>query len=296
MSLRAVRLLLASGALLAAAVGAQPVPQGSAPAVEQKRTFVFRLLDDSPVARRIRAGASDEARQHLATAEAQYRQALAARDGGDLAAADKLLNDAIWSIGRARQLQPDASDELIHRRAEYTRLVTGLDALRASYQRHVKRSGAAADAQLAKVDAQLDRARSLAAAESFASAVRLLQEAERGLVEGMGRLLGSTMLYDQKFDTPSEEFAFELDRNRSYEELVPIALRERPPAADNAVRIDRQLDLNRALRDHARRHAERGEWPDALDAVRRGTGELQRALALAGVIVPTEMAAEGRPQ
>lgn len=296
MNLRLVRCLLLAALLAAGVAQAQPVPQGSAQAIEQKRTFVHRLLDDSPVARRIRSGASDEARQHLGTAEAQYRQALAARDGSDLAAADKLLNDAIWSIGRARQLQPDASDELIHRRAEYTRLMTGLDALRASYQRHVKRSGAAADAQLARVDAQLDRARSLAAAESFASAVRLLQEAERGLADGMSRLLGNTMLYDQKFDTPGDEYAFELDRNRSYEELVPIALRERPPSADTAARVDRQLDLNRALRDHARRHAGRGEWPDALDAVRRGTVELQRALALAGVIVPTEMAAEGRSQ
>lgn len=295
MRLRAAVSLVVLTVAAVAPASAAPTAQ----ALAQKQTFVQKLVEDSPVARRIRDGASDEARRLLAAAGAQYRQAVEAQQAGDAAAADKLLNDAIWNIGRARQLSPDLGDEMIHRRAEYSRLIGGLDALRASYLRHLQRSaaGAAGDRELARVDGQLERARTMAAAESFASAVRLLQEAERGLVDGISKLLGSaTLLYSQRFDTPQEEYAFEIDRNRGYEELVPLALRERRPVAEVAIRIDHLVDVNRALRDHAQQHAERGEWPDALLAVRRGTEELQRALALAGIVVPSEMAAEAVAQ
>lgn len=296
MNLRAaVSLVVLTAAAVAPAAAAPP----SAQALAQKQTFVQKLVEESPVARRIRDGQSEEARRLLATAGEQYRQAVDAERSGDLAAADKLLNDAIWNIGRARQLSPDLGDEMIHRRAEYSRLIGGLDALRASYLRHLQRSasGTSDDRHLARVDGQLERARTLAAAESFAPAVRLLQEAERGLVDGISKLLGSaTLLYSQRFDTLQEEYAFEVDRNRGYEELVPLALRERRPPVEVAIRVDHHVDVNRALRDHARRHAERAEWTDALMAVRRGTAELQRALALAGVVVPTEMAAEAVAQ
>lgn len=46
--------------------------------IEQKSALVQRVLGDSPVAQRIAANGSDQAKTHLSDAADQYRRALAA--------------------------------------------------------------------------------------------------------------------------------------------------------------------------------------------------------------------------
>lgn len=274
-------------------------------AVQQKAAFVRRLLDDSPAAKRIQSSPDVQARSLFAAAQEQHRTALARLDSGDLAGADRLLNDAIWSAGRARQLVPDPMNRVITDRVEYARLVAGVEALRASYLRHLPRAqgrvgmAPTADTELERVDALIEDARSLASAESFAQAIRVVQDAERGLVNGLTKLLGSsTLVYAERFETLQEEYAYELDRNRSYEELVPVAVSEMRPSADALRVVGRFVERNQALREQAQALAGRKDIRGALKTLRSGTEQLQRALANAGVIVPTALPTElpGEPR
>jgi hypothetical protein len=295
---------LALACALAAGAAAQPATDARV-AVEQKEALVRRLLEDSPAARRISASSDVRARSFLAAAVEQHRSALASLRAGDLAAADRQLNDAMWSAGRARQLVPDPMSRVITDRVEYARLVAGVDALRASYARHLLRAqGASAgvesevlrqDAELERADALIDDARSLATAEYFGSAIRALQNAERGLVTALSQVLGSsTLTYTLKFETREEEYTYELDRNRSYEELVPVALTEMRPTTDVIRSVGRHVERNLTLREQAQAQAQRKDYRGALRTLRTGTGELQRALAEAGVVVPAELPAEPR--
>ena len=274
---------------------ASPAVDASRQLVEQKVDFLKRVLSDSPAAKRIEASSNAAAKKYLASAQENYRSALLSIKNNDLAAADKQLNEATASVGKARQLVPDPQAQNFEYRVRYAQLLDSVESLRISYQRQLQRARpqpaetVANDALLTKVAQLVDSAKSLAQSEQIMQAGKSLAEAERMLMVGMSRALGSkTVEYAQRFETPSEEYAYELERNRSYADLIPIAL-DRFKAGGEAIRETRQFtEANRGLREQAQRHADAKEYPAALTALRSGTTQLQNALAAAGLRVPQD--------
>ncbi len=288
---------LAVSVLCTASAFAQSVPEARL-TVQQKAEFVRKLFDDTATTERIKASRDTQAVELLDGAREHYEHALSLLRAGDPIGAERMLDYAIGSASKARQRVPDASRRAIAERFEFARLIGGVESLRASYLRHRPKATtlekeSAFEAELERVDALIDDAKTLAAAEQFGPAIRSAQHAERGLIGGLSRLLGSaTILYAQRFDSPAEEFVFELDRNRSYAELIPIALTELRPPASAARAIEAHVARNVSLREQAHAHAEKRDHNAAMRALRAGTEQLQRALALAGVVVPTDMPPE----
>ncbi|MBI5910827.1 MAG: hypothetical protein HY848_12855 [Betaproteobacteria bacterium] len=272
-----------------------PTVNASRQLVEQKAAFLKRVLSDSPAIRRIEAGNNAEARKFLASAQENFRNAVLSIKNNDIAGADKHLNQATWLIGKARQLVPDPLARNVEHRVRYAQMLDSVESLRISYQRHLQRArpqppeAAANDALLVKVAQLVDRAKGHAESEQVVQANKSLAEAERTLMMGLGRVLGSkTIEYVQRFETLAEEYANELERNRSYADLIPIALDGFKPGGE-AVREARQfVDANRGLREQAQRHAAAKDYHSALTALRSGTAQLQSALAAAGLRVPQD--------
>ncbi len=299
--LQRIALAITSGTCVAAhaAQGEAKVPSPtvsvSRQLVEQKAAFLKRVFSDSPAARRIEAGNNAEAKKYLASAQENYRDAVHSIKNNDVAGADRQLNQATWLIGKARQLVPDPLARNVEHRVRYARLLDSVESLRISYERQLQRarprpSGVAAnDALLVKVARLVDRAKGHAESEQVAQANKSLAEAERTLMIGLGRVLGSkTIEYAQRFETLAEAYAYELERNRSYEDLIPIALDGFKPGGE-AVREARQfVDVNRGLREQAQTHAAAKDHRSALAALRSGTAQLQSALAAAGLRVPQD--------
>ena len=276
-----------------------PTVNASRELVEQKLAFLKRVLSDSPAARRIEASHDAEAKKYLAGAQENYRDAVLALKNNDIAAADKHLNEATSLIGRARQLVPDPQTRNVEQRVRYAQMLDSVESLRVSYQRYLQRArpqpaGAAAnDALLAKVAQLVDSAKSLAQSERVAQANKSLVEAERTLMMGLGRVLGSkTIEYAQHFDSLAEEYNYELERNRSYADLVPIALDEFKPGSEAIREALHFVDTNRGLREQAQRQAAAKDHRAALTTLRSGTVQLQSALAVAGLRVPQEPKSE----
>jgi hypothetical protein len=252
-----------------------------------------RVLSDSPAARRIEASSNAAAKKYLASAQENYRSALSSIKNNDLLAADKQLNDATALMGKARHLVPDPLTRSAEQRAQFTQMLDSVESLRVSYQGQVQRArpqwGEADDALLAKATKLVDRARNFAQAEQLALATKSLAEAQRALMIGLGRVLGSkTIEYAQRFESPAEEYAFELERNRSYADLIPIAMDAFRPGADAAREARHLVDGDRGLREQAQRHAAARDYRAALTALRSGTAQLQSALASVGLRVPQE--------
>ena len=272
-----------------------PVVNPSRQLVEQKAAFLKRALSDSPAARRIEASNNTEAKKYLSSAQENYHSALFSIKNNDVSGADKLLNQATWLIGKARQLVPDPSERNVEHRVRYAQTLDSVESLRISYQRHLQRAkpqqpGAAAnDALLTKVARLVDSAKSLADSGQVVQANKSLGEAERTLMVGLGRVLGSkTIEYSQRFESPAEEYAYELERNHSYAVLIPIALQGFRPT-DEAVRdAERFVDANRRLREQAQRQAAAKDHRSALASLRGGTAQLQSALEAAGLRVPRD--------
>ena len=299
-------LLLCAGLLavfaMSAGVPAQEqrsaAPNPSAPpgraTLEQKHALVARLLGDSPAAKRIAGSTNAEAKQYMAIAQQHEAQAAAALAAGELPKTDALLNEALWMIGKARQLVPDTMYRVIEWRFRYARMQDVVDALYDSYEKHLTRvSASRAPRDKEEIVRVIAEARSFRTSEQIPEAVASLERAERMLLLGLNQMLGSeTIEYTQKFESPSEEFAHELQRNRSYVELVPIAISQLKPGPEALRLAARYMESNQTLTEQAQHQAARKNFPAALKGVREGTVSLQRALAATGLVVPQDMKPE----
>jgi hypothetical protein len=266
--------------------------------VEQKESLVKRILQDSPAVRRIEASGNAEARKQLASAQENYRQALLAIQHGEYSTADAQLNEATRLIGDARQLVPDAKMRSIEEQERFSHMLKSVESLRVSYQKYLRRAKSPSlqgEAQLTKAAGLVDKARGLAESRQLGQATRLLSDAEHTLMVGMSQVLGSkTIEYALRFDNPVEEYEHELERNKSYADLIPIALAEFKPGSEAIREVQLFLDNNRQLREQAERHAAKKDHRTAVMALLGGTAYLQSALAAAGLRVPLESKPRGR--
>jgi hypothetical protein len=274
---------------------AQPAAAPDRRALEQKEALVRRLVLDSPAEQRIAASGNAEAKLQLERARALHARAKALADAGDLREADVELNAAMWAIGKARQLVPDTMARVVEQRVRYASLLRTVDTLAGSYERHLARSrglprgSAASDAILEAARARIEEGKSLANSEHVAEAAAALQKAERELMGGLSRVLGSSTLdYSQRFETQSEEYAWELERNRAYRDLVPLALEELKPRKEALALVDRYLASNAKHVSTAQDHAAAKRFGPAIDTLRTGTTYLQAALSAAGLVIPKD--------
>jgi len=269
-----------------------PTPQS----VEQKRAMVAGIVRDSPVATRVAASPNPDARRYLATAQDLQEQAATLLAAGQVVAANALLNEAMWQIGRARALAPDPAATLVAERGRYRQLQDSISALQKSYQINLDRERArgagepTAGRELDKADALIVEAGALAAADRYADANRLFDRALALLLADFHVLLGGqTLIYSRAFPQPQDEYPFELERNRSYESLVPLAVTEYRPGKDALALIDRHVQENGSLREQAQKQAAAHNLKAAVRSLQDGTEALQRALQAAGLVVPQTM-------
>lgn len=291
---------IVAGAAWAVLLGASPWAgasgaAGASSALVHKQRFVEQLLSDSPMVRRIENSGNAQALAYLNNALAQRKLAGERLSAGANADAERALNEAILNVGRARQLVPEDVNRAVFERVRLARLMTGVDSLRANYERTLRQGRASTsstlpeDPELERIDALIQDAHGLASAEKLTDAMRALENAEHGLLVALNRVLGSkTLRYAERFDTPAEEYAYEVQRNASYVELVPVAIHEYRPDAEALRQMNRLVDRNRAHRHQAEELAARRDWRGALRAVRAGTADVQRALSVAGLQVPRE--------
>ncbi len=275
-----------------------PVPQSGAniPAgLAQKQAFARSLIEDASVAERIQASQDAEAKRLFALAKDSYASALAALKDGNFAGAEKQLNDAMSAMGKARRQVPDAAALAAKQRAEYEQKLESVESLKKSYLGYLKNAGRKSGATEKETEesASLGISRLMEAARKHAvegrpgDALRALEKAEQVMRSALNRVMDSTLLdYTPKFETPAEEYAFELERNRSYLELIPVAIAELKPTEEAKRNVESLVERNRVVIEQAREYAGQQDYRRALATVHTGTGYLQLALTAAGLVMP----------
>lgn len=291
-------IVAAALAIAAPAAFAQATPLRAT--VGQKEILVKRLLNDSPAVQRIEASSSAEAKEHFRSARERHERAVALLQAGDLGGADAQLNEALWMAGKARQLVPDPMQRAIELRVQNRAMLRAIESLHASYQTHLARAqglprgSAATDARLAALNARLDEAMSFSNSEHVQEANAILHAVERDLMAALTAILGSdTIDYAQRFETQAEEFAYEMSRNRSYQELLPVARSELKPGRDAAALMERYAASSAVHLERAEKNAARRDYAAAIDAARQATAYLQSALTAAGVTLPRDAGDNG---
>jgi hypothetical protein len=67
---------------------------------------------------------------------------------------------------------------------------------------------------------------------------------------------------------------------------VPVAIVDYKPSRESVATIERLAEESRALATQARVHAEKGQFQFAIQSQREAIVKLQRALEVAGIVVP----------
>lgn len=297
-------LLLLSGTAAAAESPAPAVKPNAAsgkvsPAIvtsaslDNKLRLVKQLLTQSPAAQRIAKSNNVLAKKKLADAQALHGRAQAEHSAGRAGMANQLLDEALRQIASASGLVPDIAQQEVQERNQNAQLreaIVTFQALQNSLSRGMAPAAAqttAVTADVGRIGGLLQQADDLAASGNQHAANGVLNSAYKAVVSALSKMLAAeTIVYGLKFDSPADEFRHELARNRSYEELVPIALAQLNTAHETAVLAENYVKQSRDLRDAANQRASSGDYPAAVKTLQDATEHLQRSLRVAGVVVP----------
>ena len=149
----------------------------------------------------------------------------------------------------------------------------GQDELNAALQARVAQDVAASDELLAGGDAA--GARTML--DSTYRAVKASLEGLRG---------GDTLVRELKFDSPEDEYRYELDRNDTHRMLVDVLFAEKMQNSPMRPTADAFRDKASNLREQAEAAASAAEFDAAIDLLEQSTRELIRAIRSAGVYIP----------
>lgn len=280
------------------ALAAAPAPAGAEEGsslqvtLDSKTRLVRLLLAQSPALQRIPQSDNEQAKKKLADAQSLYAKAGNEAGSGRIGQAVKMLDEALLQIVSASRLVPDAAQLAAQERRRYAELRETVRTFLGrhkdlSVQQKIKNVTPATTLDTVRIHSLLEKAEALASAGNHKDASARLNDAYKMVVGTLSNMLmAATIVYDQKFASPADEFQHELARNRSYEELVPLALVQLNTSRESAQLSERYVQQSKELREAAQKQAADGDYPTAFKTIQDATDLLQRSLRIAGVSVP----------
>ncbi|HEY0635567.1 MAG TPA: hypothetical protein VGE00_09295 [Gammaproteobacteria bacterium] len=248
-----------------------------------KFDYAESVLMKSEGAKRVDGSSHDVARAKLAQARERYQEARKAHGEGRIEEAEKGLNESLRLATAATQLVPSQNNLDQQVRERYNDLLRQVK----SYQDwHVDYKGIDPHEKedQSKMEAELTRAQLLAEQGQYQQANELLNNMLGILITKTNVAIGSkTVTYDLNFASKEEEYRYEVDRNREYERLLPIALTQKQPTAAVKGVMDKMIDKARALRRESEAAFEAQKIDDAIARMHESTEQLQNALKMVGV-------------
>ncbi len=170
----------------------------------------------------------------------------------------------------------------------FDELLEGVDTFAQAHARTVeqvkKEQGEVVEYDRMKVDGLVADAKRLAAEDRWQEANDTLRLAQREINAATNAMLHKrTVVYDKNFETPEEEYDYELARFESYLELIPVAVEQRRPGKGAMMLIERYRDKGVSLREQAKERAANGDYKNAILMLQAATDNVRRGLRMAGV-------------
>ena len=97
---------------------------------------------------------------------------------------------------------------------------------------------------------------------------------------------GETLVRELKFETPEDEYIYELDRNDTHRMLLTVLLQEKMKSDRIKERVESFITAADEFRATAVDSAEDKRFEDATAELERSTSELVKAIRSAGVYIP----------
>jgi len=255
---------------------------------KQKVMFAEMFISMSPAAKRIDASEHAEAKDMLSHARARLVDAKTALAAGKDTEAIAIVDEALRSMTAASQLVPSES-QLTELRTHFNELLKGAHTYEKSYRRNLKAMQKKGkknlpDLNIEQISKMIADAQKLADNNQYDDANKLLTRVQHSITGALTELLADeTMNYTLTFDSPKEEYEYELSRYKSYEELVPIAIEQKNPPRQTRALMDQFVDKARSTYELSGPKAKEGDYKTAIQMLQGATSHMQRALRIVGV-------------
>lgn len=174
------------------------------------------------------------------------------------------------------------------RQHDYETKLRSINALLDAQQRIADEKSSAEHKQQLKrtVNAMLNSAQDYAASNDYEQALKTINQAYQIVTASIEQLRGGeTLVRTLHFETPEEEYHYELDRNETYNMLIHMLVEDKKTMEITA-RIQQFLDQANALRKLGERQAESGDFDSAIKSLEQSTRNLIFAMRNSGFFIP----------
>jgi tetratricopeptide (TPR) repeat protein len=253
---------------------------------EQKLKLV-EMLVNSPAAKKKFVDSDADAADLIESGRTLITSARNHMGEGEYTQALQALDEALRQISRANkkrsgELSVSAQEKRLREMGERV----------ASYREsmvelvHNEKIAEAAQSLLENVDALVNEANQLAAANRWGEANKKMAAAYKLEVEEISRLReGEEVLITLNFETPADEYAYEQKRFDSNMILVNMKMDEGSPSSRQRRLVDGFVSKANSLKTEAEAHAVASDYKDAIQLMEQAAKQLNRALSSMGIPV-----------
>ncbi|MDH5784215.1 MAG: hypothetical protein OEZ16_01235 [Chromatiales bacterium] len=225
------------------------------------------------------------------------RSATAMRESGDYVTGLNILSSVYDEVKRAVskirggdevELTVQSADSHESLVGKYETTLHSVNALFSAQQRIAKEKGDKKSAEGLKrtVTGLLESAEKNALGNKYEQAVTYLNQAYETVAGSIEQMRGGeTLVRTLHFNTPEEEYHYELDRNDTYKMLIRSLIEDKK-TMQVTERVQGYLDQADELRALAEQQAGNGDFSDAIKSLEKSTKNLIFAMRNAGFFIP----------
>jgi len=227
---------------------------------------------------------------HKAAIQAKLDTAKKQEKKGELAAALASAEEAgeMFKGGGAKKSGP-TKEEIAEQKEEMNDLMITLEAFIDSHKASYEQTKSQNPEKLVDYDHDLveklvTEAVALSEKNQFEPAKKRIKKAERLVTKALNDMLNSqTIVYDLNFETPAEEYAYEVKKYEGYLELIPVAIEVKKPGQGSIKLMETYVKKGKFFKEKADEAAKGERWEEAMVVIRDATIEVRRGLRLLGV-------------
>lgn len=255
---------------------------------EQKLKLVEMLIEAPATKARLSNG--DPATVNLIEQSkkltSQAREAIA---GQQYDAATRILDEALRGVFKtSNQPAPPQAESDSALQKQFQDLAEQISGYRNSLQDLLKdkRNSDAASKLMARIDKLTDEGRKLHSTGKLVESNRKMTEAYKLAVAEIAELrAGQEVIMKLQFETPADEFAYELKRYQSNEMLVRMMVSDGKAEGERGPMVDNFIAEAARLNSEARRISQSGDHKTGIATMEKANAQLNRALQAMGVPV-----------
>jgi len=248
--------------------------------------LVRTLLFESSAARKVEMSGNEAAMARHAEAIKVF-EAASKNEFADQR--EEQYNRAVALLYEAASLATSAADSEDKIQRDLDNRQQSLDALLSAHERIMdeKNSPAVHDALLEEIAAERLAADALLQEGKTAAAKTHIDRAYVATKLSVERARkGETLLRELSFETPEDEYKYEVDRNDTHRMLLKVLLEDKMQSERIRDRVVVHVTKSEKLREQAEVNAGNKEYEKAIDMMEESTSELVRAIRSAGVYIP----------